>query len=144
MARGSALLYAFGTAITIATYSYFGGIGVRSHGSVLGFQAWLEIVTGIGLLAYAVTVRRSEVGSFLRKHRRIGAVAGLLSVLGYLAYLAAARELPFATVAAVRETSVVFGVAIGTLILKETFGGRRLLAAVLVAAGVMFLALASG
>ena len=44
-----------------------------------------------------------------------------------------------ATVAALRETSVIFAALIGTLILKEPFGRTRVTASVLVAAGVILL-----
>jgi drug/metabolite transporter (DMT)-like permease len=43
-------------------------------------------------------------------------------------------------VVALRETSVIFGAIIGTLILKEGFGPRRLAAATMVVGGVALLA----
>jgi drug/metabolite transporter (DMT)-like permease len=43
---------------------------------------------------------------------------------------------PIAVVAALREVSVVFAAAIGTLFLKERFGRVRLAGAVSVAAGI--------
>src|SRR4051812_2031966 len=52
-----ALASALATGIAIATYSFFGALGVRAGGDVLGFQAWLEILTGLGLLSFAATRR---------------------------------------------------------------------------------------
>jgi drug/metabolite transporter (DMT)-like permease len=40
-----------------------------------------------------------------------------------------------AQVTALRETSVIFGAIIGALILKESFGPKRIVAAILVAGG---------
>lgn len=44
-----------------------------------------------------------------------------------------------ASVAALRETSIVFGAVIGTLFLKERFGGVRVVSAVVVTAGIVLL-----
>ena len=50
--------------------------------------------------------------------------------LGFLAFLVAATSLPLGPVSAVRETSVIFGAVLGTIVLKEGFGARRIAAAV--------------
>jgi drug/metabolite transporter (DMT)-like permease len=63
-----------------------------------------------------------------------------VSVLGFLAFLFAATSLPLGPVSAVRETSVIFGAVLGTLVLKEGFGARRIAAAVLVTVGIVLLA----
>jgi hypothetical protein len=44
-------------------------------------------------------------------------------------------------VTALRETSVIFGAVIGTLVLREGFGLRRLTASAMVVAGITLLAL---
>jgi uncharacterized membrane protein len=51
-------------------------------------------------------------------------------------------QVPIATVAALRETSVLFAVAISMLVLREARGARRIVAAVLVVAGAITLKLA--
>ena len=66
-------------------------------------------------------------------------MAGALSVGGYLVFLAAAKVLPLAPVAALRECSLIFGTMIGAVVLREGFGARRIAAAVLVMAGVIVL-----
>jgi hypothetical protein len=78
----------------VAAYSLFGGLGVRTAGTVLGFQACLEIVTGGGMTAFALATRGTRVLQHARQHSVIGFVAGTLSVVGYLAFLAAAKLLP--------------------------------------------------
>jgi drug/metabolite transporter (DMT)-like permease len=134
--------FALATGVSVATYSFFAGLGVRTAGTVLGFQACLEIVTGLGMLAYAlVTRRRADLAGFARRHGAIGLLAGAFSVLGFLAYLVAARSLPLGPVTALRETSVIFGAVLGTIVLKEGFGPRRIAAALLVTVGIMLLAL---
>jgi drug/metabolite transporter (DMT)-like permease len=108
---------------------------------VLGFQACLEIVTGFGMLCYGVVARRADLVLYVRRHGAVGLFAGAVSVLGFLAYLVAARSLPLGPVSALRETSVIFGAVLGTIVLREGFGPRRIAAAVLVTVGIVLLAL---
>jgi drug/metabolite transporter (DMT)-like permease len=132
--------FALATGIAVATYSFFAGLGVRTAGTVLGFQACLEIVTGLGMVGYALTSRRADLLGYARRHGAVGLFAGAVSVFGFLAYLVAARSLPLGPVTALRETSVIFGAVLGTIVLREGFGLRRIGAAVLVTGGIMLLA----
>jgi drug/metabolite transporter (DMT)-like permease len=140
-ASGVAVGYACTTGLAVAAYSLFGGLGVRTAGTVLGFQACLEIITGGGMTAYALATRGASVLQHARRHGGIGLFAGTLSVVGYLAFLAAAKSLPLGPVVALRETSVIFGSLIGTFVLKEAFGLCRITASTFVVAGIAVLAL---
>jgi drug/metabolite transporter (DMT)-like permease len=139
-ASGGAVGFALATGISVATYSFFAGLGVRTAGTVLGFQACLEIVTGFGMLCYGVAVRHADLVAYARRYGALGLLAGAVSVAGFLAYLVAASHLPLGPVTALRETSVIFGAVLGTVVLKEGFGLRRLAAALLVTVGIMLLA----
>ncbi|MEI6200954.1 MAG: EamA family transporter, partial [Enhydrobacter sp.] len=121
-------------------YSFLAGMGVRTSGTVLGFQACQEVVNGAVVLAYGMT-RRVEFVAYIRRHAAVGALAGLMSVIGFLAFLTAARSLPLGPTTALRETSVIFGAVIGTWVLKEGFGLRRITAAILVVTGIGLLAI---
>jgi drug/metabolite transporter (DMT)-like permease len=92
------------------------------------------------MFAYALTTRGADVLQHARRHGAIGLLAGTMSVLGYLAFLAAAKVLPLGPVVALRETSVLFGALIGTLVLQEGFGFRRISASTLVISGIEILA----
>jgi drug/metabolite transporter (DMT)-like permease len=140
-ASRAAVGFALATGVSVATYSFFAGLGVRSAGTVLGFQACLEIVTGFGMLCYGVVARRADLVRYARRHGAVGLFAGAVSVLGFLAYLVAARSLPLGPVSALRETSVIFGAVLGTIVLREGFGPRRIAAAVLVTVGIVLLAM---
>src|SRR5580704_9045137 len=139
-ASRAAVGVALATGVSVATYSFFAGLGVRSAGSVLGFQACLEIVTGFGMLGYGVVARRADLLGYARRYGAVGLFAGVVSVVGFLAYLVAARSLPLGPVSALRETSVIFGAVLGTIVLKEGFGPRRIAAAALVTVGIVLLA----
>jgi drug/metabolite transporter (DMT)-like permease len=85
-------------------------------------------------------VRRADLAAYVRRHGAIGLLAGVVAAAGFLAFLAAATSLPLGPVSAVRETSVIFGAVLGTIVLKEGFGVRRIAAAVLVTVGIVLLA----
>lgn len=140
-ASRQAVGFALATGVSVATYSFFGGLGVRAAGTMLGFQACLEIVTGLGLVGYALVTRRAQLPAYIRRHGAVGLLAGAISVLGFLAFLLAARSLPLGPVVALRETSVIFGAVLGAVVLKEGFGLRRVAASVLVVGGIALFAL---
>jgi drug/metabolite transporter (DMT)-like permease len=51
----------------------------------------------------------------------------------------AQSQAPLAEVAAIRGTSVIFAALIGMMYLKERFGTRRVVAAVVIAAGIVLI-----
>ena len=92
------------------------------------------------MVGFALATRRRAFAAYVIDNRVACLVAGLMSVLGFVAFLIAAKVLPLGPTTALRETSVIFGALIGTLVLKEAFGLRRIIAAALVVAGVAVLA----
>jgi drug/metabolite transporter (DMT)-like permease len=96
------------------------------------------------MLSFIAMRRWSAIGAFVRVNYCTGLLAGILSVAGYLAYLAAAQVLPLAPVSALRESSVIFGTVIGAVLLREGFAAHRIAAAIMVTCGVAALALAGG
>jgi len=84
-----------------------------------------------------VNFRRS-----LRVRGGLALIGGTCSIGSYGFALWAMTQVPVATVAALRETSVLFAVAISMLVLHETTGARRMVAGVLVVTGAAVLRLA--
>jgi drug/metabolite transporter (DMT)-like permease len=135
----AAFLAAVGTGLTIAAYTTVDGVGVRLSGSPVGYIGWLMVLESLCVPMFAV-VRRRDV--LLKQPKRIllaGLAAGALSVLAYGLVLWAQTRGALAPIAALRETSVIFGALIGTLIFREPFGRTRITATVLVAAGIILL-----
>jgi drug/metabolite transporter (DMT)-like permease len=135
----AAFLAAVGTGLTIAAYTTVDGVGVRLSGSPVGYIGWLMVLESLCVPMFAV-VRRRDV--LLKQPKRIllaGLAAGVLSVLAYGLVLWAQTRGALAPIAALRETSVIFGAIIGTLIFREPFGRTRIAATVLVAAGIILL-----
>ncbi len=134
-----AFLAAVGTGLTIAAYTTVDGVGVRASASPVGYIGWLILLESLCVPLFAV-VRRRDV--LLRQPRRIlasGLLAGGLSVLAYGLVLWAQTKGALAPIAALRETSVIFGAIIGTVVFREPFGRARITATVLVVAGIVLL-----
>jgi drug/metabolite transporter (DMT)-like permease len=72
---------------------------------------------------------------------RRGVAAGLLCTVAYGIVLWAQTKAPLAEVAAIRETSVVFAALIGVAILDEDLGRRRVVAAFVIATGIVLISL---
>lgn len=136
-------LYGFGTAVFISSYTITDALGVRASGAPLGFIAWLFLLSVIPLAAYTLVARRGELGPYIRIHWKNGIFAGTICALAYALVIWALTLSDMAFVSALRETSVVFAVVFGSRMLGESFGGRRLAAALLVAAGIAIMQLAS-
>lgn len=135
-------LFALGTGAAIAGYTTASGIGVRLAEGVLGYSAALEVLTGLGVIGYALWDRGPRLWPQLAALGLKGPLAGALSVGGYVVALWAMTVLPLAVVAALRETSVVFGALAGVWLLREPLGTRRVIAAAMVAVGAAAITLA--
>jgi drug/metabolite transporter (DMT)-like permease len=135
----AAFAAAVGTGLTIAAYTTVDGVGVRLSASPVGYIGWLMLLESLCVPMFAVFRRRDVL---LKQPKRIltaGLAAGALSVLAYGLVLWAQTRGALAPIAALRETSVIFGAIIGTLVFREPFGRTRIAATVLVAAGIVLL-----
>jgi len=131
--------FAIATGLFIAFYTVVDGLGIRASGTALGYIVWLNIGEGIPFVAIAIATRSTEIGSFLNANWRRTTATGLLVVAAYGLVLYALNEGAMAHVSALRETSVLFAAAIGTLLLKEPFGRVRVAAAAAIVAGVVMM-----
>lgn len=135
-----AVLAAFATGVSIAGYTLVDGLGARDAHDALAYAGFLFLLNGPPfILATAVIRRRSE--STNRPVVLRGLAAGALSCLAYAAVIWAQVRAPLADVSALRETGVISAALIGTVFLHESFGRRRVAAAVFVAFGIVLIAL---
>jgi uncharacterized membrane protein len=140
-AERSAVMAALATGLMIASYTVVDGMGIRRSEAPPGYIAWvffLEIPITLGILAW----RGRTLAHLAWRSVAIAFVGGLLSVLAYGFVLYAKTIAPLAAVSAVRESSVIIAALIGVVLFRERPWGRRVLAALIVAAGVILLATA--
>jgi drug/metabolite transporter (DMT)-like permease len=127
---------ALATGLTIAAYTVVDGLGVRASGSPLGYIAWLMAVQGLAIPAYALYHWRGGTARILRPFAWIGLAGAALSVAAYALVLWAQTRAALAPIAALRESSVIVGAAIGAVFFKERFGAPRIAAAGLLVVGI--------
>ncbi len=138
--HGMATLFAVLTGFTIAAYIIADGFGVRAAGPDfqhrLAYIAWLCVLEGPWLLVLAIALRPKTVWSHLRRYWWRGVIGGTIANTGYGIAIYALVLGPMAHVAALRETSVLFGALMGTVLLGEPFGLRRVAAAFVIVTGL--------
>jgi len=141
--HGLATLFAVLTGITIAAYIIADGLGVRAAGPTfehrIAYIAWLCVLEGPWLLVLAIILRPQTVGAHLRRYWWRGMIGGLIANTGYGIAIYALVLGPMAHVAALRETSVLFGALMGTMLLGEPFGVRRVFAAAVIVCGLVLM-----
>jgi drug/metabolite transporter (DMT)-like permease len=100
---------------------------------------YLLLVLGLPAIAYPLVLR--DAARIRRAVRPMPMLIGLATAGTYLLVLLALRRAPAASVAAVRESSVVLATALAALVLHEHVGRRRLAGSAVVVAGVALLAI---
>ena len=142
-----ALAFAFANAAIIALYTVVDGRGVRASvaddNGALRYVMMLFVLDGI---AYPSLVwlrrsaaQRAEIVAYARTRWPVAALGGSASIGSYAIALWAMTRAPIASVAALRETSVLFAAVLGTVLLKERFGLQRAIGTGVIVAGVMAL-----
>jgi drug/metabolite transporter (DMT)-like permease len=135
-----AVAAAVATGLLIALYTVIDGIGV-AEGPLLAYIGWMFLLQGPVLPVLAVLRRRRRLPALLRRHALPGLAGGAISLAAYSIVLWAQTSGALAPIAALRESSIVFGALIGAVFLGEPLGHRRAAAAAVVLAGVLALSL---
>ena len=148
--HGKALAFAFANAAIIAVYTVVDGLGVRTEvevgGEVMRYVLWLFVFDGFPYPLLVMWRRgpqgRRDIWAYARQRWPLAAIGGTASIGSYAIALWAMTRAPVASVAALRETSVLFATVLGTWMLKEAFGWQRAIGTVVIVGGVMALRLA--
>lgn len=133
-----ALVAAFGTGLMIATYTVIDGVGVHRT-DVLTYAAWMFLLQGVAVALLALAVRGRALFCQLRVAPVPGLAGGTLSLIAYGIVLWAQTRGALAPIAALRETSIIFGALIGAIFLRESLGRGRALAGAVVLAGIVLI-----
>jgi drug/metabolite transporter (DMT)-like permease len=133
------LFWALVTAGFTAAYTLADGVGARVAGSASAFLLTMIFLDGLIMLAYGLAARGPAGIAAMLPAWRPGVAAGAMSLGAYWISVWAFTRAPLATVAALRETSVLFAMLIGAFLLKERPTPRRWAAAALILAGVILM-----
>jgi drug/metabolite transporter (DMT)-like permease len=137
-----AALPAMANAVVIAVYTLVDGAGVRLSGHAAAYTMWVFLLTALPLVVWAGVRRRAGLTAHFRSRWHFGLLGGACTLAAYVLSLWAMTQAPVALVAALRETSILFGSALSALVLKERFGWTRHAAAAAVVSGAIILKLA--
>lgn len=123
----------------IASYTLVDGQGVRLSGNPLAYALTLVLLDPLVVLAMQLRRSPRDLLRYAHKHWVLGFLGAAISTGGYAIVLWAMTKAPIAAVAALRESSVVFAVLIGSLWFKEGRLRVGLVAALSVALGVLLI-----
>lgn len=137
--KAAALGFAVAAAAMTASYSVNDAAGVRASGNAIIYAAWFFVLCAALLSATALVRRRRAILPLARQELGPATLSAFMGVGTYTLALFAYSIAPVAPMAALRETSVVFGALLAALVLKEPFGLRRLVMAVLLGGGLALL-----
>ncbi len=136
---GKGLVYALATGVTIGCYTLIDASGVRSVPEAFTYVLWFFVAHGFCVLITAPGIRGRAVVIEARRQWKLGILLGVLSITTYGSAMLAYRFGATAQLAALRETSVLFGTALAMHFLGEKMNLRRWLAAGTIAAGAILL-----
>jgi len=131
--------FALATGLTIGAYTLVDASGVRRVADPFSYVLWFFVGHGLSVITTAPGIRGHAVLIAARRQWKLGLVAAVLSIITYGSAMLAYRFGATAQLAALRETSVLFGTALAMTFLGERMTSRQLLAAVVIAAGAILL-----
>ena len=136
----AAVLFALANAAVIAAYTVNDAVGARESGAPLAYALWVFVASAVPTLIWFArrgALRRPTAREALRSG---GGAA--CSIAAYALTLWAMTRADVGPVAALRETSMLFGIVLARAVLGERPGPRGWAAAGAIAAGAAVLRLA--
>jgi drug/metabolite transporter (DMT)-like permease len=138
-----AIVLALANAAVIATYTFVDAAGARASGNAVSYTLWMSLLPPVLLFGFALSQRGAGlVWAHVRRSWARGLIGGAGSIASYGLALWAMTKAPVATVAALRETAILFALLISVFLLKEKASIWRYVAGGVIAAGVLVLKLA--
>lgn len=136
--RRHALGWALLTATTIVAYTMIDSHGARAAQSPWAYVVWLAAMEGSAFLI-GVAWRRGPTALIAHAQSRglVPLGGGIASMGSYGIALWAMTHAPIASIAALRETSVLFALVIASRLLREPVGPIRWAGALTIVAGIV-------
>ncbi|WP_300670118.1 DMT family transporter [Desulfoluna sp.] len=134
--NGQAAFLSIVTGCFIASYSLVDGLGAREAGTSLGFYGCLSVLNAIGFAAVMRVLRPGTLRRVVCREWRFALKGGGASFSAYAMVTWAFTLAPIAMVAAVRETSIIFALVLGVVVLKERLDLMKVVSTLLTLLGV--------
>lgn len=140
--NGRAVGFALATSVFITGYTLVDGTGARLASTASSYAAWLFVCDGLCSTVIGFYYRGIALLESIRREWITGFLAGSLSAASYWIAMWAMTRAPIASVAALRETSIVFAMLISVFVIGEKFTLWRAAAAGCIVGGAILLRLA--
>ncbi|WP_022952351.1 DMT family transporter [Leucothrix mucor] len=127
------------TGCFISGYSITDGLGARVAGTAVGYYAFGSLVNATVWFIYIRLKSPGLMTRLITQHAGLSLMGGGASFSAYSLVVWAFTMAPIALVTAVRETSIIFAMLLGTLLLKERLGWQKVFAVVMTVLGVLVL-----
>jgi drug/metabolite transporter (DMT)-like permease len=134
--------YALATSVFIAGYTLVDALGARGAASPSSYIVWMFALDGFTMGVIYFAVRRRKGASALLRELPFGSIAAAISIGAYWLIIWAMTRAPIGAVAALRESSILFALAISVIVLRERASRWRLASAGLILAGVILMRVA--
>jgi len=125
------------TGLFTTAYTLIDAKGVRAAPDMLTFIGWFFLLGALPMPAVLFARYRGAAVGLMVHDRKAGLLAGILAIISFAPALFALGLAPVGAVTALRETSVIFGLLLGAIVLKERLSARRITGALLVTAGTL-------
>jgi len=137
----SGITYGVLTGFFIALYTFNDTVAVKSYAvSPLTLTLATNLFGTLLLMPFVISEKK-ELKREIKQHKWIIIAIAILSPAAYILVLEALRYVPLTVVAPARETSILLGVFMGSRVLNEADGKRRLIASFLILGGIISLSL---
>lgn len=128
---------ALANALVIMAYTVSDGYGARASGHAISYVCWLHLFNAIPITVALMLTRGRSYRDYVRAHWKPGMLGGLFGLGSYGISIWAMTRAPVPLVAALRESSVIFGMLLGVCLLGERLTPARVVAVCLVATGAV-------
>ena len=128
-------------AVVIAAYTMVDGVGARRSDHPIAYTLVIFLAASLVFVPWIAATRLCQLKAALRQRWRRSLAGGACIVMSYGFALWAMTRAPIAPVAALRETSILFGMILARVVLHERLGLARLAGALLIPSGVTTLRL---
>ncbi|MCK0208946.1 EamA family transporter [Starkeya koreensis] len=137
----TALRLALMCGLSITAYTLVDGLGARAASSPHLYSAWLFVMDSVLITAVGLAWKGPRALAPTLSFIGPGLAGGAMSLAAYSISIWAMTKAPIGLVAAVRESSVLFGAVIAVVVLHEPLRRERILAAGLIVAGLALIKL---
>ena len=135
-----AISFALLTGLFIGGYSMVDGYGARASFSPLSFMGWLFVVNALIFLILLKIMNQADVVKrVFSEAKLLFWFGGTISYIVYAIVVWGFTQAPIPLVSALRETSIIIAILIGTIFLKERFTVLKTLSILIIFLGVVLL-----